>query len=35
MMHGFLANNRDELTQRRRTKVEAKAGRFASDVQLE
>lgn len=35
MMHAFLTNNRDELTQRCRTKVGARAGRSASDVQLE
>lgn len=34
MMHDFLSNNRDELTQRCRTKVGARTGRSASEAQL-
>lgn len=34
MMHDFLSNNRDELTQRCRTKVGERAGRSATEAQL-
>ncbi|MDQ2822348.1 MAG: HAMP domain-containing histidine kinase [Pseudomonadota bacterium] len=35
MLHDFLSNNRDELSQRCRVKVAARAGRSASEAQLE
>lgn len=34
MMHDFLSNNRDDLAQRCRIKVGARAGRSATDLQL-